>query len=232
MAPIAESTESSLFHLTKITQYIALPPSGLANPLPAACASIISPLLLTYYPPARGIVLAYQNVKLSSSPPQAPKPSRHSTHTAPPTEDESIIQGGELLSAIIDEYSAVYFWVTADLLVWRPEKNAWIEGRVTHQSSSHITLSHLNSFNISVLATSLPRDWTFTFPASHTKAAWKRAGASGKQVLGDEEGYWVDGEGSLVEETLRLRITDWEFRRGGGKGVLRVEGRRRRGRVR
>ncbi|KAF2008280.1 hypothetical protein BU24DRAFT_469094 [Aaosphaeria arxii CBS 175.79] len=123
--PIADNF---LFDSQKcIAQYVALPPLALSSPLPALCASIFSPLLLSYYPPARGIVLSYLNVQLSEEPlkPRSSKSSKHSAST-------SASSTAPLLMRMVDECSSPFTWATAGLLIWRPAKNAWIEGRITY----------------------------------------------------------------------------------------------------
>ncbi|KAF2869610.1 hypothetical protein BDV95DRAFT_82229 [Massariosphaeria phaeospora] len=193
MAPIHNDhpPPESLFHLATITQYVPLPPASLNAPHPAICASVFSPLLLSYYPPAQGIVLAYHDVKLSDEAPQPqPKPQkrkrkRSARARADDDDDEADGDGGgdgeaqhgdgeeaaaaavdaeapgRLLCKVVDEYAAPYLWATATFLVWRPRPASLIPARVTHQSSTHITLAHLNTFPVSVLKTQLPPAWTW-----------------------------------------------------------------------
>lgn len=182
MAPIPND---NLF-TERISQYVSLPPAALATPLPALCASVFSPLLLSYFPPARGIILAYEDVSLSSSPSDGA--------------DE------EVLLRHVDEYASPFLWATATFLIWRPQRGNWITGRITHQSKTHITLSYLNIFPISVLATQLPSSWKF-------------------QSQESDEGTWVNEDGE-VSGDLRVRLLDFDGRTDGkakGKG-LRLEG--------
>jgi DNA-directed RNA polymerase I subunit RPA43 len=207
MAPNSrQPEETSLLHIERISQYVSLSPSSLNNPLPALCASIFSPLLLSYFPPARGIVLAYEDVELSD------RPSG--------TTSGSGSEGGLLLRHV-DEYTAPYLWATASFLIFRPVANGKVLGRVTHQSKTHITLSYLNTFPVSVTSEHLPADWKF-----HTEQSGKiTKGWDGR--LSDEGGWWVDGAGEKVEGELEVRIRDFDGRmdgRGRGKGFLRIEG--------
>lgn len=215
MAPISVPDASlppdSLFHLETITQYVPLPPLALNTPHSAICATILSPLLLTYFAPARGIILAYQNVKLSSTAP--------SSHAQPAAETT----GTPLLLKVINEYSSPFLWATSDFLVWRPRKGVWVEGRVTHQSSTHLTLSYLNAFPITILKQNMPTDWSFHDPGrstfSMTGGAATREDGAGNTV----EGYWVDGNNMPVDEVLKVLITDWEIKtEGGGKDGAKV----------
>jgi DNA-directed RNA polymerase I subunit RPA43 len=197
--------ETSLLHIERISQYVSLSPSSLSNPLPALCASVFSPLLLSYFPPARGIVLAYEDVELSDR----------------PTGTTNSGSGEGLLLRHVDEYTAPYLWATASFLIFRPVANGKVLGRVTHQSKTHITLSYLNTFPVSVTAEHLPSSWKF-----HTEQSGKvTKGWDGR--LSDEGGWWVDGKGEKVEGELEVRIRDFDGRmdgRGRGKGFLRIEG--------
>ena len=222
MAPIPDS-DYSLLHLERISQYVSLSPASLSTPLPALCASVFSPLLLSYFPPARGIVLAYEDVALSDAPPAS---SRKSSSKQP----TPVAQDGEIMLRHVDEYSAPFLWATATFLVWRPRTGAWIDGRITHQSKTHITLSHLNMFPVSILREHLPADWTWN--GSSTSASASTA-AKGAQVA-DEVGEWLNGEGETIgltaegeTATLHFRIRDFDGRvdgKGRGKGFLRLDG--------
>lgn len=190
MAP----TPDSNLYTERISQYVSLPPAALATPLPALCASVFSPLLLSYFPPARGIVLAYEDVSLSSSP-----PSSSSTSSGPQEQEDVLLRH-------VDEYAAPFLWATATFLIFRPRRGSWISARVTSQSKTHITLSYLNIFPISVLAMQLPESWTFS------------AGTT-------DEGVWVTEEGEL-EGDVQVRVVDFDGRTDGkskGKGI-RLEG--------
>ncbi|KAJ4983044.1 DNA-dependent RNA polymerase i subunit a43 [Stagonosporopsis vannaccii] len=187
MAPIPDT---NLF-AERISQYVSLPPAALATPLPALCASVFSPLLLSYFAPARGIILAYEDVELSATPP--------ASSAVADTADE------EVLLRHVDEYASPFLWATATFLIWRPQRGSWITARITHQSKTHITLSYLNIFPVSVLAAQLPASWTFE--------------------ARDSEGVWV-GEDGEVEGDVRVRLLDFDGRTDGkakGKGV-RLEG--------
>lgn len=232
MAPIETETDS-LFHLEKISQYVSLPPASLSSPLPALCANIFSPLLLSYYPPAKGIVLAYQNVRLSDSPPasashlHSSEERRHKRKRSGEQDPEVDAngddqEGQQLLLQCVDEYSASFLWATAEFLVWKPRRGAWIPARIAHQSSTHITLLYLNSFSISILKQHLPQDWNWKITS-----AQQHSGAYSFHET--TEGHWLDGDGMPIEDMQNVRIRDWEARSGKGEGrggitVVKIEG--------
>lgn len=221
---LLQEEDYSLLHIERISQYVSLSPASLNSPLPALCASIFSPLLLSYFSPARGVVLAYEDVSLSSLPPRntikTGKKSKSKSQAQAVREPEQPSNESMLLRHV-DEYSAPFLWATASFLVFRPQTNAYIEGRITHQSKTHITLAHLNTFPVSITQDHFPEGWSW-----HSETAGKvKKGWDGR--LNDEGGWWVDSEGNTVSGDLKVRIRDFDGRmdgRGKGKGFLRLEG--------
>ncbi|KAF2656605.1 hypothetical protein K491DRAFT_691826 [Lophiostoma macrostomum CBS 122681] len=252
MAPIAppKDTPQSLFHLERISQYVSLSPASLASPLPSLCVSIFSPLLLSYYAPARGIVLAYQDVEISEAPPTTITPGNGNAVSGARgtkrkrkgnsldgqiqdarADTESEKEGeSEVLLKVIDEYSAPFLWATATLLILRPSPSTLLTAKISHQASTHITLSYLNAFAISVLKAHMPRAWRWHGSGSGANSERDRAGKRGRGRHADEgdgavDGYWVDGDGMPVPDVLGVWIRDWDAKSGGrGRGFLRVEG--------
>ncbi|KAF2680003.1 hypothetical protein K458DRAFT_312656 [Lentithecium fluviatile CBS 122367] len=214
MAPIP-TDNYPLLHIERISQYVALPPASLHNALPAICAEIFSPLLLGYYAPVKGIVLAYEDVVLSDLPPRSHIEVESEDDRAQGTAEEE--NDGIVLARQIDEYAAPFLWATASLLVWRPQTHTPIPATLTHSSATHITLSHLNTFPISVLKDQLPADWEWHQESRNAK----EKGWDGR--IADLGGWWVDGELNQVDvgTTLSVWIRNWEARgigEEGGKG--------------
>lgn len=207
-----------------MSQYVPLPPVSLNAALPAICAEVFSPLLLNYYPPVKGLVLAYEDVKLSSQPPKntVAHTSRQLRYGANDDNEDTIAEqeDGVVLTRCVDEYMAPYVWATASLLVWRPAPNSYLSATLTHQSSTHITLAHLNTFAITILKENLPVDWSW----NSKEANRKKKGLDGR--IADEGGWWVDGDGLEISKgrEFSVRVREWDVRGGKGKGVLRVDG--------
>ncbi|USP74445.1 hypothetical protein yc1106_01719 [Curvularia clavata] len=220
MAPV-RSGETSLFYTERISQYVCIPPSCLSDPFSAVCATVLSPLLLTYFPPAKGVVLAYEDVELSSTPPSASTVKSHSERAQNNSGSNKDSHAEPLLLKHVDEYAAPFLWATASFLVWRPVRNAYLEAHITDQAKTHITLAHLNTFPVSILKENMPADWSWhQNETGKVKKGWD-------ETLSDEGGWWVDGKGKKVEGELKVRIRDIEGRmdgKGKGKGFLRVDG--------
>ncbi|KAK8153822.1 hypothetical protein IWX90DRAFT_139432 [Phyllosticta citrichinensis] len=156
---------SSAFYQQTSSLYVPLASIGQAYPLNALCAEHLSPLLLTYYPPFKGVVLSYSNARVSEAPiTQTPRP---------------------ILARSIDEYAVSFVWVTADFIVLRPQKGIWIEGFVNLQNESHLGLVCWNLFSASIDRRRLPEDWAWV------EADDAQTGDQGHFV--DGEGKKVDG---------------------------------------
>ena len=80
--------------------YLALSPCAYDFPLEGLCAEHISPLLLTYYPPLKGVVLSYSNPRISEHPDDAQNRKASSSKEAK-----------VVLSKSIDEYAVTYVWL-------------------------------------------------------------------------------------------------------------------------
>jgi DNA-directed RNA polymerase I subunit RPA43 len=238
MTPI-QKEDYPLLHIERVSQYVALSPAALNCALPALCAEIFSPLLLGYYAPVKGIVLGYEDVKLSGEAPRSTiiplkeKSRKRKRRHGNGDEEEAGGDNGEeeepvVMARQIDEYSAPYIWATASLLVWRPQTHTAIPATLTHASATHITLAHLNTFPISVLKAELPSDWSWHQDRANAKAK----GWDGR--VADAGGWWVDGLGERVKVGVEVKvwIVSWEVKGAGsegdggkgGRGVLGIVG--------
>lgn len=206
-----ETTAPSPFFEQTTSFYLALSPIGQLHPLESLCAEHLSPLLLTYYPPLRGVVISYKNPRF--------------------TNDDA--NSGPALARSINEYAVSYTWVTADFTVFRPAKGAIIEGHITVQNESHVALLCWNLFNASIEAKRLASSWRWI------GAPGPRGGGKSRQsqpvhledsVVDEDgiiEGYYVDNRGTKVEETVKFTVRDFETSAqdfGKDKGYMSIEG--------
>jgi DNA-directed RNA polymerase I subunit RPA43 len=200
-ASILEAPENvSPFHLQTSSLFLPLAPISQKKPLEGLCAEHLSPLILTYYPPLAGVLLSYHNARLSEK---------------PFGNDGS----SDVLLQNIDEYAVSWAWVTAEFLLFKPEKGAWLEGFVNLVSEGHIGIVCWNLFNASIERKRLPADWT-----------WK--GVEGREEGDGEEdvyaeggmGAWVDGEGKVVEGMVKFRVREIESSHDRERGFLSIEG--------
>ena len=218
-------THSPFFTQTS-SLYLPLSPISQLYPLQGLCAEHISPLLLTYYPPFRGVILSYSDPRLCNDPQQPDDPEQKTT----------------VLARSIDEYAASFVWVTADFLLFKPQKGGWIEGWVNLQNESHIGLICWNLFNASIGRKHLPKDWKWIGHNAEVKRKTKLKGGyksleredrrainadriDGREVQ-EDEGYFEDAQGNKVEAYLTFRIKDVETSPSTDreKGFLSIEG--------
>ncbi|KAK5134706.1 hypothetical protein LTR08_006221 [Meristemomyces frigidus] len=189
--------------------YLALSPCAHDFPLEGLCAEHISPLLLTYCPSLKGILLSYDNPRLSEHPQDQQTPPASSSREANP-----------VLARSIDEYAVTYVWLTADFLVFKPERGSYLEGYVNLQNESILGLVCYNYFNAGVEFARLPKDWRWVSEDDTFEG-------KGKQKAGKEgEGYWIDGAGKKVEGRLVFRVRDFEATPGteSGGGSINIYG--------
>ncbi|KAL8808188.1 MAG: hypothetical protein Q9182_000252 [Xanthomendoza sp. 2 TL-2023] len=219
--------EGSSFHHQTVSLYLPLPPISQNHPLQGLCAEHLSPLILTYYPPLRGVLLSFSNVRLS-------------------TDSQQRASGGaELtLARAIDEYAAPHIWVIADFLVFRPQRGNAIEGWVNLQNEGNIGLVCWNFFNATIERKRLPKDWKWIpggLDLGGPKKRKKKLKGSERSdpmdidqdevyshlnEVNDIEGHFEDGEGRRVQGLIHFTVKDVESSRssGGDNGYLSIEG--------
>ncbi len=217
-----DSPVGSSFHQQTSSLYLPISPISQSHPLQGLCAEHLSPLILTYYPPFRGVILSYANARLSSQP-------------------TSTTQDTEVLARSIDEYAASFIWVTADFLLFRPERGNVLEGWINLQNEGSVGLVCLNFFNASIGRKRLPREWRWVSEgAARSRISNKKNlndGVSSDEVeveeeepqtngLSDVEGHFEDAAGNPVEGLIRFRIKDIETSRSAERenGFLSIEG--------
>ena len=140
--------------------YLPLSPCATNFPIQGLCAEHLSPLLLTYYPPLHGVVLAYHSASISEEPPDDESPHLPS----PPLslkanpEQQTPENKSQALSQCILESGPTFIWLTASFLLFRPSRGTFLAGVVSIQNPSLLGLICLNYFNAVVERSKLPKD--------------------------------------------------------------------------
>jgi DNA-directed RNA polymerase I subunit RPA43 len=215
-AQLADELALSPFHLQTSSLYLPISPVSLFHPLEGLCAEHLSPLILTYYPPFRGVVLSYSNPRLSESAlPLPPIPDV--------SEDAEMLDVGAkkkptVLAVSIAEYGPPFVYLTAEFLLFKPKRGTTIEGYVNLQSSGHIGLVCYNLFNASIPASSLPEGWKFIPPGGEEESE------GGEEAEGNVEGFWMDDMARKVEGKLDFKIKGVEVVWEKEKAFLSLEG--------
>lgn len=200
-ASILEVPENvSPFHMQTSSLFLPLAPVSQKTPLEGLCAEHLSPLILTYYPPLAGVLLSYHNVRLSEKP------------FGNDGEEDVLLQN-------IDEYAVSWAWVTAEFLLFKPEKGAWLEGYVNLSNEGHLGIVCWNLFNASIERKRLPSDWKWV-------GVQEREEGDGEEEVYAEEGagHYVDGEGKKVEDMVKFRVREIESSHDRERGFLSIEG--------
>ncbi|KAL4994123.1 hypothetical protein BDV10DRAFT_177501 [Aspergillus recurvatus] len=151
-APIPDSP----YTLTTATLYLPLSPISISptHALASLLAEHLSPLLLTYYPPFQGIILAYSNASISSEPSSSSFPTSTTSPNPQPL----------TLATTAGEYGVMYVYLTATFLVFRPQRGQTLEGWVNVQSEGFLGAVVLNLFSVGIERKRLPPSWKWIPP--------------------------------------------------------------------
>lgn len=201
-ASISQIThEISPFHMQTSSLFLPLAPISQKFPLEGLCAEHLSPLILTYYPPFLGVILSYSNPRLSEKPFENDGPSTALRN--------------------IDEYAVSWAWVTAEFMLFKPEKGAWLEGYVNLQNEGHLGVVCWNLFNASIERKRLPEDWKWH---GIEDEEGQEAEGMGETYAEHGIGYWADGEGNKIEGNVKFRVREIESSHDKERGFLSIEG--------
>ncbi|KAI9735430.1 MAG: hypothetical protein M1818_006436 [Claussenomyces sp. TS43310] len=195
---------SSPFHVQASSLYLPLASISQEYPLEGMCAEHLSPLILTYYPPFHGVVLSYSNPSLSEQ----------------PFHDD----GGQTLLRCIDEYAVSYGWVTAEFLLFKPERDGVLEGYINLQNEGHLGLVCWNLFNASIERQRLPKDWKWIGPEDDDATPNSTGPTDSAAYAEDGLGHYVDGHGDRIEGILKFRVTEIESSHDRERGFLSIYG--------
>lgn len=188
--------------------YLALSPIAHQFPLEGLCAEHISPLLLTYYAPMKGVVLSYSDPRLSESPETGSKIAKG--------KDAKTVLGRS-----VDEYAVTYVWLTVELLVFKPQRGTVLEGYVNLQNESILGLICYNYFNAGIERSRLPKDWQWV-----AEEAQEESGEMSRKGRRDAAGHYVNAEGNKVEGKIIFKVKDFEATAGAesGSGSINIYG--------
>lgn len=203
-----ESADTSPFFEQTTSFYVPLSPICQPYPLQGVCAEHLSPLILTYYLPLTGVVLSYSNPKLSAR--------------APESSDDAEDEEEPVMAQSVNEFAVSFVWVTADFLVFRPQRGSRIEGWINLQNEGNIGLVCFNFFSATIERSRLPKDWKWIRGGTGRLGARKsrhlddtQGQEETLQVNGfeDEEGHFVDGTGERVHGSLTFTVKGMEASR-------------------
>lgn len=240
-----DGTEPSCFYSTRLSLYVSIPAVSLSTARDSILSMHLAPLLLTYFPPAKGIVLAFSDPVLSAKPDFGTNlPLRAPTdHTIPEIIPE------EVMSRAADDFGACWVWLTVTFLVFRPKIGDKLHGWTNVTSKGFVGLLSYNYFQTAVGQTRIPKEWTWNGPTrEQRKKKSKRgrlrdeSGISNTHSSGTmEDGEWQDepamesslsaGAGSFsdqagakVPDVFEFQVVDTEMVPEKDKWALHIDG--------
>ena len=222
--------ERSPFQSQRASLYVPLPPIAQLYPLAGLCAEHISPLLLSYYEPLKGIVLAYSNPQISMDIPSSTEATKQLDPELSYGSEKP--EGQAFLARVHDEFAVSFMWLTVDLILLRPTSKCFIMGWINLVTESHIGLVCWNLFSASIPVNYLPHDWRWIeFRAKDASSPTDDYSADGiwqaKHNTNVADGYFLDGHGKRVEGWLKFRVENFDvtstekFRE---KGFINIQG--------
>ncbi|KAI9368280.1 hypothetical protein BJX61DRAFT_524647 [Aspergillus egyptiacus] len=169
----------SPYSLATATLYLPLSPISISptHALASLLAEHLSPLLLTYYPPFQGVILAYSNASISSELPSATTTTNPADLTPQPL----------TLATTAGEYGVMYVYLTATFLVFRPQRGQTLEGWVNVQSEGFLGAVVLNLFSVGIERKRLPLTWKWVAPGEEDEAGTATKSSSAPTSEDDEE---------------------------------------------
>ncbi|KAK5074076.1 hypothetical protein LTR51_004660 [Lithohypha guttulata] len=239
-----QSDAETCFQTLRVSLYVPVPAIASQNQLSAILAIHLSPLLLSYFPPAGGVILSYHDPVLSAKP--EPGPSRP---LLPPTSGD-IETTEELYSTIGEEFGASWLWLTVTLLVFKPEPGDRLQGWTNAMSEGFVGLVSYNYFQTSISRSRIPKSWTWDGP---TRQRHKVRKTPKKGRLNDSDdpsqdtaldsqetlvacqddavdgtaGTFLDENGLQISDNLGFRVLDLEMIQAQDRGrryALQLEG--------
>ncbi|KAK9369358.1 hypothetical protein V1509DRAFT_620541 [Lipomyces kononenkoae] len=193
---LGSPTPSQSFFIVESSMYVSIAPIYSLAPLQGIQAQHLDPLTMTYYPPVSGVVLGCLGVSIDDA--DGAKVSRDSPFA--------------------------FVWITAKLLVWRPQRGDILQGRINLQSRSHIGLLTFDVFNASITRDKIPATWKFIEDVADEDDELESAndidgnGEANGTTNGDAEpideeeasskglGYWVNEKGKKIDGKLTFII--------------------------
>lgn len=185
----------SAFHSVRVSLYLPIPAVSLSTASQSLLSTHLSPLLLTFFHPAGGIVLGFDDPAISATPDR----SSNLPLVAPAS---NVLPDGkngvEKLALAADEFGVSWAWLTVTLLVLRPEKGQELPGWINVSSEGFVGLICYNYFQAGVSKTRIPHTWKWMGLSQHNTNRRKRL-KKGKIKDRDGQQQYENG-GQLVSQ--------------------------------
>lgn len=173
---------SECFCIYKTKLYVSLAPCHIKTPINGVKSQHLDPLLMNYFPKAEGIVIGYSDIAITDD-----------QHNEFIDNNNTIIQVGKISPGS----PFIFFWITVNLLVWKPQLGDILQGYIYMQTASHIGILVHDTFNASIKKYNIPSNWEF-IPNQIDEI---ENGDTVKNL-----GYWHDEHGIKVEGKIKFTI--------------------------
>ncbi|CAZ85168.1 unnamed protein product [Tuber melanosporum] len=128
------------YHAIRASLYLTLSPkysyktpqSPHTTPLSGIQKDHLDPLLMSYFEPVNGVVLAYRNISFEND-----------------------------CARIVGESPFAHVWVFVEFLVWRPVRGMLLKGWVNMAGASHVGLLVENTWNVAIPRERIPESWSW-----------------------------------------------------------------------
>lgn len=168
---------SECFKTVSTSLYVSLAPVHLQDPINGIKQQHLDPLIMTYFVKAKGIVVAYSNIKFLEN-------------------NYNNEDSAYSLAKIEGSSPFTFLWISVDFLCWCPEVGDVLEGDIYMQTPSHIGLLICDTFNASIKKYNIPNTWAFV-PNQIDEVS-----SDDKKTFG----HWVDESETKVEGKLQFTI--------------------------
>lgn len=182
--PIGDEGISECFQKFTTSLYVSLAPCHISNPINGVKSQHLDPLIMSYFPKAKGVCLAYSNIKISDD------------NVTKDTDDNTIT-----VAKVTDSSPFTFLWVSVDFLIWRPQVGDTLEGYIYMQTASHIGLLVHDTFNASIKKFNIPVDWNF-IPSQEDEYSEEVNDSNKFKSFG----YWADENNVKIEGKLKFTI--------------------------
>ncbi|ETN42908.1 uncharacterized protein HMPREF1541_02066 [Cyphellophora europaea CBS 101466] len=252
---LLSSIKPSPFYSTRLSLLLSLPAiaHSPSSALSSLLATHITPLLLNYFAPARGVVLAFSDPVLSARAGDglgAPLTTPSATSAAV----RNVHNAYDVLAKTADEFGASWAWLTVTLLVFCPEHNDELAGWANVVSEGFVGVIAYNYFQAGIGKARVPKGWQWmgatgsqhqrkkakkgrlgdgVVPSQDNDADDPPASMQSGPVYGtrtdDDAGYFVDEKGEKVPDVLKFRVVDTDMApaheaSGGSSWSLQIDG--------
>ena len=188
----------SPFHSVRLSLYVPLYAVSLTTATNSLLSTHLAPLLLTYFPPAQGVVLSFSDPSISARSPKGPgQTAQPPSISHPITPTNTTAETRTPTPALAgDDQGTSWVWLTTTLLIFRPTRHTEMQGHVNICSEGFIGLVLYNYFQTGIARSRIPKTWRWEAAGWDTSAEGKKSKKGKKTKLNDHADRVKDSQES------------------------------------